>query len=105
MNTLAIDIGGTKFTLAAFEGARMVRRESRSTDVEGGRDWMLAQLGEIASAWQAEQEFQTCGIGFGGPVDYRAQRIALSTHVGGWQEFGLSAWVRDKFDVPTVMDT
>ncbi len=104
MNTLAMDIGGTKFTLAAFEGARMVRRDSRSTDSAGGRDWMLAQLGEIASAWQAEQEFQACGIGFGGPVDYRAQRIALSTHVGGWQDFELSAWVRDELGVPAVMD-
>src|SRR5437016_9205426 len=28
---LAIDIGGTKFSLAAFEGDRMVRRESRAT--------------------------------------------------------------------------
>ena len=104
MNTLAMDIGGTKFTLAAFEGARMVRRESRFTDVEGGRDWMLAQLDEIASAWQAVQEFQACGIGFGGPVDFAAQRIALSTHVGGWQNFELSAWVRDDLGVPTVMD-
>src|ERR1041385_1024765 len=28
---LAIDIGGTKFTLAAFEDARMVRRDRKST--------------------------------------------------------------------------
>ena len=32
---LAIDIGGTKFTLAAFDGDRMVRRESRATDAAG----------------------------------------------------------------------
>jgi glucokinase len=104
MNTLAMDIGGTKFTLAAFEGARMVRRESRLTDGAGGRDWMLAQLREISSAWQAELEFHICGIGFGGPVNYAAQRIALSTHVGGWRDFELSAWVRDEIGVPTVMD-
>jgi glucokinase len=104
MNTLAFDIGGTKFTLAAFEDVRMVRRESRLTDAEGGRDWMLAQLREIVSAWQTEQEFRACGIGFGGPVDYAAQRIALSTHVGGWQDFELSAWVRDELGVPAVMD-
>ena len=29
---LAVDIGGTKFSLAAFDGGRMVRRESRATD-------------------------------------------------------------------------
>jgi glucokinase len=104
MNTLAFDIGGTKFTVAAFEGLRMVRRESRLTDAEGGRDWMLPQLREIASGWQAEQKFEACGIGFGGPVNYAAQRIALSTHVGGWQDFELTAWVRDELGIPAVMD-
>jgi glucokinase len=104
MNTLAIDIGGTKFTLAAFEDSRMVRRESRVTNGDGGREWMLAQLGEIVAAWQTGQVFHICGIGFGGPVDYRAQRIALSTHVGGWQDFALPAWVRDEFGVPALMD-
>ena len=33
---LAIDIGGTKFTLAVFDGDRMVRRESRATNASGG---------------------------------------------------------------------
>lgn len=32
MNTLAIDIGGTKFSLALFAGEEMVLRESRETD-------------------------------------------------------------------------
>jgi glucokinase len=104
MNTLAIDIGGTRFRVAAFEGARIVRRESRSTLREGGRDWMLAQLREIAAAWQAERQFQACGIGFGGPVDFAAQRVALSTHVGGWQDFELPAWMRNELGVPAVMD-
>ena len=37
MNTLAIDIGGTKFTIAVFDDAGvMIRRESRATDREGG---------------------------------------------------------------------
>ena len=43
MNTLAIDIGGTKFTLALFEGSRLARRESRSTDRQGGRDWKIGR--------------------------------------------------------------
>ena len=47
MRTLSIDIGGTKFTVAVFEDDRMVARESRSTDREGGRDWMLSQIESI----------------------------------------------------------
>jgi len=52
MNTLAVDIGGTKFSLALFEGEKMVRRESRATDRDGGPEWMLLQIEAIASNWE-----------------------------------------------------
>jgi glucokinase len=101
---LAIDIGGTKFTMAAFDGVRVVRRESRATDAAGGREWMLAQIREIALAWVRDFRFERCGIGFGGPVDFAAQRVRLSTHVGGWQDFDLPGFVRDLIGAPVVMD-
>lgn len=100
MNTLAIDIGGTKFSVALFEGETMVRRESRSTDRDGGPQWMLAQIESIARPWQ----FERCGIGFGGPVDFPAQTVALSTHVGGWGNFPLVERIEHMFHVPAVMD-
>ncbi len=34
------------------------------------------------------------GISFGGPVDFPAQRIALSTHAPGWQGFDFAGWLR-----------
>jgi glucokinase len=102
--TLAIDVGGTKFSIAAFDGERMVRRESRRTDAAGGRDWMLGQISAIARAWQSETPADRCGIGFGGPVVFQEQRIALSTHVGGWRDFHLTDWVRDLLGVPAIMD-
>lgn len=104
MNTLAIDIGGTKFSMAVFEDGRMIRRESRATDREGGRDWMLARIAEIGGAWRRDPGFERCGIGFGGPVDFESQRVALSTHVGGWQDFRLSEHVQELFGTPVVMD-
>ena len=102
--TLAIDVGGTKFSIAQFEGDRMTRRESRRTDAEGGRDWMLGQISAIAREWQRETPADCCGIGFGGPVIFREQRIALSTHVGGWRDFRLTAWVQDLLGIPAIMD-
>ncbi len=101
---LAIDIGGTKFSMAVFDGTAMVRRESRATDAGGGRDWMLGQISEIARAWMAEFRFERCGIGFGGPVNFREQRVVLSTYVGGWRDFDLCGWVRDLTGAPAVMD-
>jgi glucokinase len=101
---LAIDIGGTKFSMAVFDGETMIRRESRATDAQGGREWMTAQIASIVSEWRGEFAFEACGIGFGGPVNYAAQRVVLSTHVGGWRDFDLCGFVRDAAGAPTVMD-
>jgi glucokinase len=101
---LAIDIGGTKFSMAVFDGSDMVRRESRATDAAGGREWMTSQIGEIASAWRGEFPLESCGIGFGGPVNFAAQRVVFSTHVGGWRDFDLCGFVQEVSGVPAVMD-
>jgi glucokinase len=104
MNTLAIDVGGTKFTVAVFAGDRMVRRESRATDREGGRDWMLPQLGALLRDWTRESHIDRCGIGFGGPVSFDKQRVVMSTHAGGWGDFDLPAFVEDIAGVRPIMD-
>lgn len=104
MNTLAIDVGGTKFSMAVFVDGRMAARESRATDREGGREWMLDQIAAIAAEWERTYHLEKCGIGFGGPVEYAKQRVARSTHVGGWLDFALPAWIERALQVPTLMD-
>ncbi|MCU1233819.1 MAG: hypothetical protein JWP63_1786 [Candidatus Solibacter sp.] len=101
---LAIDIGGTKFSMAVFDGDRMVRRESRATNAAGGRQWMVERIAEICAEWRREFPLERCGIGFGGPVNFAAQRVVLSTHVGGWNDFDLCGFVADAAGVSVVMD-
>lgn len=101
MRTLAVDIGGTKFTIALFDAeGRMIERESRATDREGGKDWMLQQIETIAKPWN----FDRIGIGFGGPVEFDKQNVALSTHVGGWSNFPLTTHFSELFRKPAIMD-
>ena len=106
MSVLAIDIGGTKFSVAAFDtDARMLRRESRLVNREGGRIQLLKELGPMLRDWHADLAFERCGIGFGGPVIWKTQMVATSTHVGGWSEFDLPAWVSETLSgIPVVMD-
>ena len=47
---------------------------------------MLQQILAVAASWRQEIPLHVCGIGFGGPVDFPTQTIALSTHVGGWEQ-------------------
>jgi glucokinase len=104
MHTLAIDVGGTKFSMALFRDGRMIRRESHATERGGGREWMLERIVSIAKPWRKESGFERCGVGFGGPVDFARQRVALSTHVADWQDFPLAAHLQAELGVPAVID-
>jgi glucokinase len=102
--TLAIDIGGTKFSLAAFVDGRMARRATMLTDRAGGPQAMLPQIVEIARAWQQEIPLQRCGVGFGGPVDFASQKVLFSTHVEGWLDYPLVPRLQADLGLPVVMD-
>jgi glucokinase len=104
MSTLAIDVGGTKFSMAVFEGKRMVERESRATDREAGRDWMLANVAAVIQTLAARHRFDCCGIGFGGPVDFDRQRVVLSTHAPGWVDFDLPGHLTNLLGFVPVVD-
>ncbi len=104
MNTLAIDIGGTKFSLALFADSEMVLRESHQTDRTGGPHAMMTQMAAIIDVWQGEHKVDRCGIGFGGPVDFGAQKVTLSTHVEGWAGNPLVETISGMISAPVVMD-
>lgn len=105
MQTLAIDIGGSKFSMAAFnESGDIVARESRATDRTGGRDWMLEQISAVTRVWRGQFTFDRCGVGFGGPVLFDRQRVAKSTHVGGWSDFDLTGYLEALLGVRPIVD-
>lgn len=104
MKTLAIDIGGTKFTAAVFEDGRRIERESRATDRDGGRAWMLDQITALIERWNESYHFNRCGIGFGGPVDFQRQRVIQSTHVAGWNDFDLPEYLANRLGFVPVID-
>jgi glucokinase len=100
MNTLAIDIGGTKFSLALFKEERIAASFSCPTDRAGGPDRMLDQIAQAVREWS----FERCGVGFGGPVDFPRQHVALSTHVAGWSNFPLVQRLEAMLGVKVVVD-
>jgi glucokinase len=105
-NVLAVDIGGTHFRVALFgaEGRRLLLSEDR-TDVSGGREWMLSEIRERAQVLiaKSDQPIGSCGVSFGGPVDYRRQQVS-SMHVCGWQGFRLAQWVEEDLNLKCRVD-
>lgn len=102
--TLAIDIGGTNFSVAAFDGETMLGKATRRTDRAAGPLWMLDEMKEMVSELVAKPEFDACGIGFGGPVHFGSQQVLFSTQVPGWEGFDLIMEVESRFNAPAIMD-
>ncbi|MCH2664706.1 ROK family protein, partial [bacterium] len=76
---MAIDIGGTRFRVAAVsEVGDLVRVSRRRTNAEGGAEWMIGQVLEIARKYVDRYDIDAIGVGFGGPVRFDQQRIVNS---------------------------
>lgn len=105
-NVLAVDIGGTHFRTGLFDeqGRRLLVMEG-DTDRKAGRDWMLAQLANRCRELiaQTDAPVKSCGISFGGPVDFRCQRVT-SVHSAGWKDYQLAKWGEQTLGIPCRLD-
>jgi glucokinase len=85
--------------VAVFEGGRMIERQSHPTDPS-----ILDRIAGIIGGWKARHTFDRCGIGFGGPVDFERQRVVLSTHVAGWNDFDFPRHIEKLIGILPVID-
>ncbi len=102
-HVLAIDIGGTNFSVASFEGDLLLDAATRATHRDGGPLWMVEQIEQMVAGF-GPRTYQACGIGFGGPVDFPTQKIVMSTHVQGWESFDLIEQLERRLGLRAVMD-
>ena len=103
MNTfLAIDIGGTKTSLAVVSDQNL---DSLVTWPSGShaKD-VLDQIQTRSAPVVDEYRLDGCGIGFGGQFDFLHQRVIRSVHVSGWENVHISQWASDHFGIPTIAD-
>jgi glucokinase len=103
-STLALDIGGTNFSVGIFDSGKLVGKATQRTNRVAGPVWMLNKMQEMVAGIVNTPRFDACGIGFGGPVDFSLQKVLFSTHVPGWDGFDLIREVQARFDAPAVMD-
>src|SRR5262245_6556851 len=85
MNNLVVELGETKLQfLAGEKSCQVLERRRLDVDrVKGGagiRAQMEQALPELVKTWQPA----AVGVGFGGPVDWKAGRIVRSHQIEGW---------------------
>ena len=104
---LAIDIGGTQFglILATPEGKVIKHVQcptDRSDNAQTRIQNILTQSKTLIA--QSPKPVSSCGIGFGGPVNFNTQRIINSTHVAGWDNCPLPDIIHQSLGLPTIVD-
>lgn len=105
---LALDFGGTKLAAAlAHRGQQkwLAYRHAfspRHADGPGQYELMLELVHNLIE--EAGQKPVAIGVSFGGPVDVAAGLVRQSTHVPGWENVPLAAWLQSEFKAAAAVD-
>ena len=103
---IGIEIGGTKLqvVLGSSKG-KILDRQRFKVDRESGAQGIRDQIeSALAHYVNRDTSITGIGVGFGGPVDRDAGRIACSHHISGWSEFPMSQWLKKMTGLPVIID-
>lgn len=102
---LAIEIGGTKLQLVAGSASLQIAERVRYTVArEQGAEGIRHQIREALAELLPKLQPAAIGVGFGGPVDWRSGRIAVSHQIAGWAGFELADWLQALAGVPVYVE-
>jgi glucokinase len=102
---LGLEIGGTKLQLVLGDDAgKICERRKLPVDAAGGAAGIRQQIERALPELLSGRQILRAGVGFGGPVDWKAGRICRSHQIEGWSEFDLGGWLRKVAGAPVVVD-
>ena len=105
MALLGIEIGGTKLQLFAGDDAgSAIERKKLYVDAAAGASGIRELIKRILPDLLGRYRVRAIGVGFGGPVDWRAGKICRSHQVEGWSGFDFSGWLHGLAGVPVIID-
>lgn len=106
---MGLDVGGSRISAALVDTKGEMYQLHRQRTPETGEE-TRAVIIEFARelldrAANGSAQIMGIGIGFGGPVDYRNQRVRRSHHKRGWEvNFPLAQTVGEELGLPVRID-
>lgn len=102
---LGIEIGGTKLQIVTGdESGRILKRWRATADRERGGPGIAAQIARGVAEIREGIAPRAIGVGFGGPVDWKAGRICRSHQIDGWENFGIRDWLAGQSGLPVIVE-
>src|SRR5437773_1236474 len=105
MRVIGTEIGGTKLQLVAGEAdGKIIERRKFAVERAKGARGIRTQIEQGLRDLLRTQKPKAIGVGFGGPVDWKAGKICRSHHIEGWSDFELGNWLQDLTGAPVIID-
>jgi glucokinase len=105
MNTIGIEIGGTKLQiLLVDQTGKILQRLKHKVDADSGAEGIRKQIERFLTQLKNEYDVKAIGVGFGGPVDTETGSVVESFHIAGWTGFNMKQWLQSLIDVPVFFD-
>jgi glucokinase len=105
MNLLGLEIGGTKLQIVAGnESAQIQDRRRITVDTARGGAGIREHIKATLAEWIPALQPVAIGVGFGGPVDWKAGKICCSHQIEGWADFKLRDWLQTLSGLPVCVE-
>lgn len=104
---IAIDLGGTQIRAALFAGSEMLKRAALPTDIAGGPEAVLQQMGKLVDQVADGIILAECagiGLSTAGPVDTQMGVILGIPTLPGWDGFPIKAELSKRFNLPVCVE-
>jgi glucokinase len=106
---IGIEIGGTKLQVGIGRSdAQLLSLVRRTVNPAGGAEGIREQIVPLVTEALKEGrlspgDLRSAGVGFGGPIDARSGCALESFQIGGWSQFPIRDWLRDRLDLPVAV--
>ncbi len=102
---IGIEIGGTKTQVVLGDSNySIIAQYRRSVEKSKGATGILATISKGIEEVTKKYKAEAVGIGFGGPLNHKTGKIAVSNHIEGWTGFDLKKWVEEKTGLPVKIE-
>ena len=103
IDTLAIDIGGTKIDAARVDGAGRILERYRLPTEGANAEELFDGLVALVEPLLAGEALGGCGVGCGGPMTSGGEEVS-PLNISQWRSFPLRARLAERLGMPVVVD-
>src|SRR5436190_8800171 len=101
METISIDVGGTKILgIRADQDGKVAARVRKPTGADQGQDAVLDRIADMIRELMGQGDVESIGVGMPGPLDPVAGVVFDPPNLPGWEAVPMCDLLYERLDLP-----